>query len=1292
MPPLSRPDPDSKGRRCRSVSRCCWPQFPCLLSHGDSVRALQTSDVRARQFSGRYQITADGRHLIDGIAFGRPYQKRPKRPDVKIPPRKRRKIDLNDFEGLGTSDDDSEDYAPDDTARVFEDGIDVDDASAVSHVSSDHAPDLEHEIRLLQEDQSHQDHQTADLDPGTRDDDSVMTRSQAKNAGLGVALPYYGPYYNPLLEQYCNDAPSATFASEDVKPPQGSDNDVRAAKQPPSRAVAKGSSMRCASRESNRSVHFQDDEFDTPGVLHSSSVLQEELADESDDDDDSDFEPSEIDDGSDKENTPPFEGLLSSSQSSLGPSSVAASAANPTNDDDYTSSSGSSSTSSTTDSQSDNDSDRKGVGKNLTMPERSADLGITDATAVVTEPVSFESMQDDLDEPPAAELRRQPDVPPFMGQKDTSQRNRRKKASMKLSKLKKRGVLAPSATIADLEDYLAGSVGTQANSQVQVPKSMEAIVETVKTKVAKFEARRQALLDSISAGGVEVARDDKAIPLKENMPGVSGFDRKAKPKKIKFEEDSSDHVEVTATSTETVLGVDESASATTTFEIPDSYTETTGRRDRENLIADTGRDEPATVDTPVEQESSNSQQRRTKLDLASSKRMLFSSLGLRTPKTKAEEDALREKLRKDVRPTHVPKLVAGADLSKPAAQEVTEDDIEWEEKIDLRAVECCQEGIELSKPPFPFYQRWDPQQQKGYKASTSKKSKNQRKKDRKKANQSNTSFAIESQDLSGYGASLDTTQLRFEDAEGDAPENFESEVNSVPQDESTNREKPVSASGEVSMSDAEIEGDLPQLPSDIEVHPTLEKGDCLVGAVIAFKRLIMSAETSWQPCISSYITGLVEIVDHDGIITVRVAKRDRISEGERQADDAAFSKFAMPGYDDDRTHTKDGKLSILFEEAIQPRLVSKAASKAEDRPTHTSQQAEQDEVLPYNVDGAASHHESTEEKGSLFDSQHGGTQDAQDEALHLIKEAGWNSSIGSEAARPLDLEPRQIELATTSRDNNHESPSGDFDQASSYRSPSPSPQPIEEYSTANVEQPPKSPISSPAKVSDQPAEVSGHPPAVPDEVTYPSLDGTCDDPDESWQHGQRRSLSQEPEDSLSKVSISPPALRRKDRKENLLESSPTMIADEPGVGDPVMASSDSDEFPELFSKAFEARMSQEPTYKHESSQSVDIDQVPQEQTFLTQGNKLKGKTRNTLNLRNPYSNDDSRQAYTQESNVAHAVDLTMSSDPEELPGIVHDENESSYCPSSAGWVDKPRANRAIGVSSAAKSRKKTRSR
>jgi hypothetical protein len=58
-----------------------------------SIRPLLTAEVRSRTLCGRHQISEDGRHLVDGIPFGRPYLKQPRRPAVRIPPRKRRRLE-----------------------------------------------------------------------------------------------------------------------------------------------------------------------------------------------------------------------------------------------------------------------------------------------------------------------------------------------------------------------------------------------------------------------------------------------------------------------------------------------------------------------------------------------------------------------------------------------------------------------------------------------------------------------------------------------------------------------------------------------------------------------------------------------------------------------------------------------------------------------------------------------------------------------------------------------------------------------------------------------------------------------------------------------------------------------------------------------------------------------------------------------------------------------------------------------------------------------------------------------
>lgn len=42
-------------------------------------------------------------------------------------------------------------------------------------------------------------------------------------------------------------------------------------------------------------------------------------------------------------------------------------------------------------------------------------------------------------------------------------------------------------------------------------------------------------------------------------------------------------------------------------------------------------------------------------------------------------------------------------------EEEEDADDTWRQRIDLRAVECCDHGVQLSTPPFPFHQYWDSQ-------------------------------------------------------------------------------------------------------------------------------------------------------------------------------------------------------------------------------------------------------------------------------------------------------------------------------------------------------------------------------------------------------------------------------------------------------------------------------------------------------------------------------------------------------------------------------------------------------
>ncbi|KAF5572342.1 SRP40-suppressor of mutant AC40 of RNA polymerase I III, partial [Fusarium pseudocircinatum] len=85
-----------------------------VLKEDDQVliRSLSTDDLRRRKLSGRHQISYDGKHLIDGLAFGRPWLRAPRdRPALDLPPRKRARIT---YEEELDEDDDDGSYADED--------------------------------------------------------------------------------------------------------------------------------------------------------------------------------------------------------------------------------------------------------------------------------------------------------------------------------------------------------------------------------------------------------------------------------------------------------------------------------------------------------------------------------------------------------------------------------------------------------------------------------------------------------------------------------------------------------------------------------------------------------------------------------------------------------------------------------------------------------------------------------------------------------------------------------------------------------------------------------------------------------------------------------------------------------------------------------------------------------------------------------------------------------------------------------------------------------------------------
>ncbi|KAJ5605138.1 hypothetical protein N7510_010292 [Penicillium lagena] len=285
--------------------------------------------------------------------------------------------------------------------------------------------------------------------------------------------------------------------------------------------------------------------------------------------------------------------------------------------------------------------------------------------------------------------------------------------------------------------------------------------------------------------------------------------------------------------------------------------------------------------------------RRT-LDIASSRRMLFGSLGVRTPKNKEEDEAARRKFAAQASTVHSRKKKE----EKPPIEEESESDIDWQEKLVIRATECVFEDVELSGPPFPFKQRWDADANamiRELKGGGKKRKRKQR---------------IQVYNNGGQEDEYDDGNAHYEAYfEGDHQLNYD---DAEPEMTETDPKENVE--------------DLPALPSDMTSLPHLEPSDVKVGVIIAFRQLDMSKATNWQPRMSEYrVAEVHEVGDHD-MIKVRLAQRDRKPKPvEMDMDDEPrrYSGFEMPGYDDDEEED-DGFRELAFPELSDPKLLQPA--------------------------------------------------------------------------------------------------------------------------------------------------------------------------------------------------------------------------------------------------------------------------------------------------------------------------------------------------------------------------------
>lgn len=420
----------------------------------------------------------------------------------------------------------------------------------------------------------------------------------------------------------------------------------------------------------------------------------------------------------------------------------------------------------------------------------------------------------------------------------------------------------------------------------------------------------------------------------------------------------------------------------------------------------------------VESASNNAKTtyQRSKIDLESSRRMLFGSLGVRTPKTKEDETETREKLMKGFRPIKEPRFQGLAEANELLWVDGSEENGNWADRIVLKAVECCYAGIELNTPPFPFVQRWDPQQQGGYKGYEGNRTRKNKKRKRNNSQFYQPVFSHEVrysqlfehdqprlvvEDSKGKyaAASTEKQHLAIEDRGIDAHW-VQANTKSTRENDASAKDSPVGTNSE----------DLPILSEDMSMYVSLTVELSLLGAIIAFKQLDMSERTNWQPKVSEYRTATVDHLMDNGILRMTLAQRDRPQSQiscKQSTGKRIYSKFEMPGLDEEEA-CEDGVIELSFAELIEPKLIRPASTESGATGEPDDQQcsmrggnltSENHADIVEAVDPSPISPNLSNVKLPVVstDINHtdSGREGIRKEIFSIIKEAGWRSSIGS---------------------------------------------------------------------------------------------------------------------------------------------------------------------------------------------------------------------------------------------------------------------------------------------------------
>ncbi|KAF2219084.1 hypothetical protein BDZ85DRAFT_60916 [Elsinoe ampelina] len=525
---------------------------------------------------------------------------------------------------------------------------------------------------------------------------------------------------------------------------------------------------------------------------------------------------------------------------------------------------------------------------------------------------------------PAPKQRQSDSVPPGQGKYATRSRNYRRTATKKLRLLKSQGVLPPDAGHEALLQY-----EEKQSTNPPTEQSNRGASSSESGDISEEDSDESSDSDESKSEESEASSDDGSEPsvTASNRPVANGHiterhvngsasgeaaEFQARREALLAQLGQGGGVDITELNTPP-RAANSNGVAKSPFTQP---------------VEDAGQDTPDTTT------------RNKKLDVRASTRLLLGSLGQRAPRNATERAALMDKMsatsQKKPSATDAPKTSsmdpvtsiiaekAKKDMKlkvlmkKVAAETATKDEREkfdqivsqcreeyeashkkedkkdatdpdyWKQHIELTAVECCDEDVKLSTPPFPFYQRWDPSQRR---------QKKRKRRSHYEEEQNDSYFG--NGDDGGDGLIYDDEEL-LQGQEWDGI-----------QDEGQGEEG------------AEREDDLPPIPEDISTLPEIKETDLKVGDVIVFKNLEVSAATGWTPAVSALRTAKVfnEKFEVGHPIFLQLAKRDLPERTYDAEGNRIYEKFEMQSGEDDAED--EGLLELRFEELVEPRLLSR---------------------------------------------------------------------------------------------------------------------------------------------------------------------------------------------------------------------------------------------------------------------------------------------------------------------------------------------------------------------------------